>query len=164
MKRRSMARCGTTSSQSQHGLLHRARWILVIAWVLGFAATIQGCTTAMQPAGASGAVIYTRGAREHTAMLQIDLPPAQVYAGLHRVIAEHPEFSVVNRNDKNLFVEIVSDHRNLSAQATSLSQGETLLFLWADAGHGEMTGQQLMQIAITRICAELAAECEIKND
>jgi len=164
MKRSSRTGCGTTRGPCQRQWLNRARWILAIASVLGLAATIQGCATALQPAGTSGAIMYTRGARQHTAMLQIDLPPAQVYAGLHRVIAQYPEFSVVNRNDKNLFVEIVSDHRNLSAQATSLSQGETLLFLWADAGNGEMTGQELMHIAITKICAELAAECEIKSN
>jgi len=138
--------------------------MMLVCLGIALAASMAACATLLQPVASSGAVIYTQGARQHTAMLQIDLPPAEVYAGLHRVIAQHPEFSVVNRNDKNYFIEILSDDRNLTAQATSLAAGQTLLFLWADAGNGGNSGQALMRAAISKICTELAAECVVKSN
>lgn len=142
-------------------LIRKMIWFAV---VVAAAVMTQGCGTMLQPVATSGAVIYTQGARQHTAMLQIGLPPSEVYAGLQRVIADYPEFTVVDRNDNNFYVEILSNERSLSAQATSLSDGKTLLFLWADAGNSGKSGQDLARDAIAKICAELATECVVRQN
>lgn len=123
-----------------------------------------GCGTALQPVATTGAILYTQGARQHTAMLQISLPSTEVYAGLLRVVEKRPDLKVINKNDKRLFVEVEKNGQNLSAQATSLAGNETLLFIWADTGASGRAGRDLTQIATEAICNELGVQCKVKEN
>ena len=129
----------------------------------GMPLLVTGCATALQPAASQAAVLYTEGARQHTAMLQISLPAPDVYEGLLRVVSCRSDLTVVNRNDERLLVEIAKDGMNLAAQATSLSHDGTLLFLWADTGDSGRSGNDLTRTAIEAICGELAVDCRVRE-
>lgn len=123
----------------------------------------QGCATALHPAASTGTVMYTMGARQHTAMLQIALPPADVYSGLLRIVKRDPAVVIENQNDKRFLLEVEKNSKRLTGQATDLGRRETLLFLWADAGDSSETGAQLMKKVVKEICTELAVKCEVKE-
>ncbi|MDH3229614.1 MAG: hypothetical protein OEN55_07475 [Alphaproteobacteria bacterium] len=134
--------------------------------LLGLAAIAltPGCTpVALQPVTSSGLVVYSMGASQHTASVRLALPPGEVYRGMLGMIERRPELTVINRNDKRYLLEVADGEMRLTGQATDLGRGETLLFIWADAGNSGHTGQDLMGEAITVICTELRVECEVQD-
>ncbi|UCH75286.1 MAG: hypothetical protein JSU82_05435 [Rhodospirillales bacterium] len=138
-------------------------FILALA-CLGALAVPSGCTpVALQPVTSTGLVVYSMGARQNTASLRLSLPPDQVYQGMLEMLERRPHVSVINRNDKRYLLEVDDRGRQLTGQATDLGRGETLLFIWVDAGETGQTGQDLMQDVITTVCAELRVECEVQD-
>jgi hypothetical protein len=129
----------------------------------GVATVMQGCATALQPAASGAAVLYAEGARQDTAMLEISMPAQAVYESLLRVVAQRSDLELVNKNEDRLLIEVARGEMNLAAQATTLSDGRTLLFLWTDAGNSGQSGQDLARTAIEQICTELAVECEVRE-
>jgi hypothetical protein len=123
----------------------------------------QACATTLQPAATTSTVLFTEGSRQHTAMLLIALPPQDVYAGLIRIIEGEPNLTIINREDERYFIEVEKDGKQIAGQASDLGHGETLLFLWADAGDTGDTGANINRRSVNRICDELKVKCEVKN-
>lgn len=123
----------------------------------------QACATTLQPAATSSTVLFTEGSRHHTAMLLIALPPQDVYAGLLRIIESEPDLTVINREDERYLIEVMKDGRQVAGQASDIGHGETLLFLWADAGDTGDTGANINRRSVNRICHELKVKCEVRN-
>ena len=122
---------------------------------------LQGCATMLQPVASTGLIVHARGASQHTATVQLALPPGEVYAGMLRVAARHPEFRVVNNLPSRFLLEVKDGTRSLTGQATDLGGGKTLLFMWTDAGGTGQTGRELALDAVKEICAELAVQCRM---
>ena len=138
----------------------------LIFGVLGLAAIAltPSCTPlALQPVTSTGLIVCSMGASQHTASVRLSLPPDAVYRGVLGMLESHPELTVFNGNDKRYFLEVTDCERRLTGQATDLGRGETLLFIWADAGDSGQTGRDLMEEAITAVCTELAVECEVQD-
>lgn len=134
--------------------------------LLGLAALAltAGCTPlALQPMTSTGLVVYTKGASQHTASVQLALPPNEVYAGMIATIDSMPELKVVNRDDRRFFIEVVEGTRRVSGQATDLGRGETLLFVWADAGNTGQSGRKLALEAVELLCTEMKVECSVQE-
>lgn len=134
-------------------------------YLLGLAAIVlaAGCTpVALQPVTSTGLIIYTKGAAQHTARVQLARPPNDVYAGILAVVGRVPEWTVVNRDDRRFFLEAMEGTRRLSAQATDLGRGETLLFVWADAGESGQSSHELAVKAVELLCTELGVECSMQ--
>lgn len=129
-------------------------------------ALLHGCGTAFESFMTEGTILYTHGARQDTAMLQIDLPPDRVYQSLLDVVAKRPKLKLVNQNAERYLIEAERDDgAMLSVQATPLSSNQTLLFLWADArATTKVTGEDLARYASEEICRELAVKCVIKEN
>ena len=117
----------------------------------------------MQAPTSAGMVVYTRGANQHTATVQIAKPPAEVYAGMLRVLARRPDLTVVNNDEKHYLLEIAEGEKHLTGQATELDANSTLLFIWADAGASGQSGQNLALTAVRELCAELKIECKMEG-
>jgi hypothetical protein len=115
----------------------------------------------MRAPTSAGMVVYTKGARQHTATVQIAQPPAEVYAGMLRILARRPDLKVINNDEKHYLLEVVKGEKNLTAQATELDTNSTLFFIWADAGESGQTGHDLALDAMRNICAELKIECKM---
>jgi hypothetical protein len=134
--------------------------------VVGFIGvlTMLSCTYgAMKAPTSAGMVVYTRGASLHTATIQIAKPPAEVYAGLLRAVARHPDLTVINNDKKRYLLELAKGDQRLTAQATELDANSTLFFIWADAGTSGKSGKNLSLRAAQEICAELKIECKVKD-
>lgn len=132
--------------------------VLAVGFVM-----LPGCTYGTMRAGNAGLVIYTEGARQHTATVQLDRTPAEVYAGMQRVIARNPKLQVVNDDSKRYLLEVVDGERRLTGQAMLLDEHATLLFIWADAGESGQTGRDLALKAAQEICAELQVTCKVES-
>jgi hypothetical protein len=117
----------------------------------------------MRAPTSAGMVVYTKGARQHTATVQIAQPPAEVYAGMLRILARRPDLKVINNDEKHYLLEVVKGEKNLTAQATELDTNSTLFFIWADAGESGQTGHDLALDAMRNICAELKIECKMQG-
>ena len=136
---------------------------LVVFGSIG-ALVMQGCTYgAMQAPTSAGLVGYTKGASQHTATVQIARPPAEVYAGMLRIIARRPDVTVINQDKKHYLVEVTKGEKRLTGQATELDAYSTLFFIWADAGASGQTGQNLALTAMRELCAELKIECKMEG-
>jgi hypothetical protein len=126
--------------------------------------TMHSCAYGpMQAPTSAGMVVYTKGARQHTATVQLARPPAEVYAAMLRVAAQHPEYKILNKDDKRFMLELTEGERSLAGQATELDPNSTLFFIWADAGQSGQTGQSLALNAMRELCAELKIECKMKG-
>ena len=135
-------------------------------YLLGLAAVAltSACTPlALQPVTSTGLVVYTKGASQHTASVQLAMPPNDVYAGILTVISGMPDLTVVNQDDSRFFLEVVKGPLRVSAQATDLGRGETLLFVWADAGNSGRSGRELALEAVEKLCTEVKVECTLQE-
>jgi len=132
---------------------------------LAMTALASGCTPlALQPATSTGLVVYTRGASQHTARVQLARPPHDVYAGMLAIIGRMPDLKVVRQDDGRFYIEVVRGTQRLSGQATDLGRGETLLFIWADSGDSGGSGRDLTKKAVESLCAELTVKCTVEDN
>ena len=137
---------------------------LTVVLVCISAMALQSCTYGpMQSPTSAGLVLYTKGARQHTANLQIALPPTEVYAGMVRAVARHPELHIINNDEERYLLEVLAGDLSLTGQATELDRNSTLFFIWADAGNSGQTGESLAMRAIRELCSELEIDCTMKD-
>jgi hypothetical protein len=106
-------------------------------------------------------VVYTRGARQSTVSARLRVPPEQAFAAVQRVLEARPDLEVVERDDTSRLVEVAKGEMRVAAQATDLGRGETLLFVWADAGTSARTGHDIALDAVEEVCRELGVSYEI---
>ncbi len=111
----------------------------------------------------AGEVVYTRGARQHTATAELAVPPPEVYDAMVRIAERSPGWKVVNMNPIRLLVEAEEGGRSVAAQATEVGTNSTMLFVWADAGDSGQTGQSLAAETMQDICKELDVKCKFRE-
>jgi hypothetical protein len=134
---------------------------LVVSSLIG-ALLMLGCAYGpMEAPTSAGMVVYTKGAQQHTATVQIARPPAEVYAAMLRVITKRPDLMVINNDEKRYLLEIAKGEKRLTGQATELDANSTLFFIWADAGASGQSGQNLALTAVRALCAELKIVCKM---
>jgi hypothetical protein len=135
-----------------------ARVIVLVSAIL-----ISGCIAL--PGGTvtnAATVVYTSGASQHTAAVQLQVPAAEVFESMVRVIKEHPDIEVVERNDKAYMIEVAQEkERRITGQVTSLGSGSSLLYIWADAGSSGRSGREIAISAVEFICNELGVDYEL---
>jgi hypothetical protein len=107
------------------------------------------------------AVVYTRGARQNTVSVRLEVLPQDAFAALERVLETRPDLEIIKRDAGRRLAEVVKGDRHLAAQVTDLGGGETLLFVWADAGTSGRTGRDLALDAVEQLCEELGVSYEI---
>jgi len=109
-------------------------------------------------------VVYTASARQHTAAVELPVEPPVVFEALVRLIKEHTDVEVVDRNDKAMLIEVAQDkERRITGQVTKLGAGNSLLYVWADAGSSGQSGREMAISAIELICEELGVDYELVN-
>ena len=109
-------------------------------------------------------VVYTAGARQHTADVELPVTPPVVFEALVRLIKERTDVEVVDRNDKAMLIEVAQENeRRITGQVTKLGAGNSLLYVWADAGSSGQSGREMAISAIELICEELGVDYELVN-
>jgi len=107
-------------------------------------------------------VVYTTGARQHTAAVELSVAAETVFEALVRIIKEHPDVEVIERKDKALLIEVAQEkERRITGQVTKLGSGTSLLYIWADAGSSGQSGREMAISAVEVICDELGVDYEI---
>ena len=107
-------------------------------------------------------VVYTAGASQHTAAVELSVAAETVFETLVRLIKEAPSIEVVDRNDKAFMIEVTQDkERRITGQVTRLGPERSLLYIWADAGISGQTGRQLGISVVEVICDELGIDYEL---
>jgi len=107
-------------------------------------------------------VVYTAGASRHTAAVELPVEPPVVFEALVRLIKERPDVEVVDRNDKAMLIEVAQENeRRITGQVTKLGAGNSLLYVWADAGSSGQSGREMATSAIELICKELDVDYEL---
>ena len=127
------------------------------------AVTLAGC--ALLPGGtvtSAATVVYTSGARQHTAAVELSVAAETVFEALVRIIKENPDVEVIERKDKALLIEVAQEkERRITGQVTKLGSGTSLLYIWADAGSSGQSGREMAISAVEVICDELGVDYEI---
>jgi len=106
-------------------------------------------------------VVYAAGASQYTAAVELRVPADVVFDSLVRTIKEHPEIDVVKRNDKARLIEVSQQERRITGQVSSLGSGNSLLYIWADAGSTGESGREIAMAAVEFICDELGVDYEV---
>lgn len=107
-------------------------------------------------------IVYTAGASQYTAAVELPVLPPTVFEAMVRLIKEDPDVEVVNRNDKAFLIKVADGpERHLTGQVTKLGSGNSLLYIWADAGGSGQTGQELAISTVELICDELGVDYEL---
>jgi len=109
----------------------------------------------------SATIIYTRGAKKHTAAVQIPVAAAEVFSTVVRLLDEKPDVTIDSRNDKAFLVEVSRGTRSLTGQVTTLGADHSLLYIWADAGESGLTGEAIALSVLEQICDELGVDYEL---
>jgi hypothetical protein len=128
------------------------------------AAFLSGCI--FLPGGTvthSATVVYTAGASQHTAAVELQVDAAIVFDALVRIIKESPDIEVVNRNDQAFLIEVAQQERRITGQVSKLGSGSSLLYIWADAGSSGESGREMAISAVELICDELGVNYELVN-
>jgi len=107
-------------------------------------------------------VVYTASASQFTAAVELPVQPPAVFEAMVRLVNERPNVEIVDRNDKAFLIKVaVGPERHLTGQVTKLGSGNSLLYIWADAGGSGQTGQELAISTVELICDELGVEYEL---
>jgi hypothetical protein len=107
-------------------------------------------------------IVYTAGASQHTAAVELPVAAETVFEALVRIIKESPDVEVVGRNDKAFLIEVSQQkERRITGQVTKLGSGNSLLYIWADAGSSGLSGREMAISAVEVICDELGVDYEL---
>jgi len=141
--------------------MRKTRNILAL---LGAIWLIAGCS--WLPGGQvydSATVVYSAGAKQHTAAVQVSVPAAEVYESFVRLLNDAHDLDYENRNDKAMLIEVAQGSRSLTGQVTAIGVNRSLLYVWADAGESGETGEELAISVVELVCDELGVEYELVN-
>lgn len=109
-------------------------------------------------------IVYTSGASQHTAAVELHVPPDDAFAALVAVVNEQSDVEILERNDKARLLQILrGKERRVTGQVTALGSGSSLLYIWADAGNSGVTGEEIAIRSIELTCDELGVEYEMVN-
>jgi hypothetical protein len=139
------------------------RVFLLLAAFLVPAAMLSGCAPLPGSTVTHAAtIVYTAGASQHTAAVELSVAAETVFEALVRIIKESPDVKVVDRNDKAFLIEVAQEkERRITGQVTKLGSERSLLYIWADAGSSGQTGRELAISAVEIICDELGVDYEL---
>jgi len=137
------------------------RTILNVLALLVATLAIAGCTAmpARQAVDAAN-VVYTQGSNHHMTAAKVPLDAASVWESFNRVLSEHPNLRVINRNGAAMMLEVTRGDLRLTGQVTALGTGRSLLYIWADAGDSGFSGMELSETAVRAICDDLGVSIE----
>jgi len=141
--------------------MRKTRNILAL---LGAIWLIAGCS--WLPGGQvydSATVVYSAGAKQHTAAVQVSVHAAEVYESFVRLLNDAHDLDYENRNDKAMLIEVAQGSRSLTGQVTAIGVNRSLLYVWADAGESGETGEELAISVVELVCDELGVEYELVN-
>ena len=136
--------------------------LLLPAVLFVIASLVSGCS--LMPGSSvtnAATVVYAAGASQYTAAVELQVPAAEVFDALVRTIKEHPEIEIIKRNDKARLIEVSQQERRITGQVSSLGSGDSLLYIWADAGSTGEAGREIAMAAVEFICNELGVDYEI---
>ena len=111
----------------------------------------------------SATVVYSVGAKKHTAAVQVPVAAPEVYASIVRLLEEEKDLDFQSRNDKAMLIEVEKGSRSLTGQVTDLGADRSLLYVWADAGESGETGEELAISVVELVCDELGVKYELVN-
>jgi hypothetical protein len=135
---------------------------ILISAILASAVLLTACIgTPGTTVTNAGEVVYLSGPKQETVAVTLAASPEAVFDSILRTIAEAKTAEVTQRNDETRMVEASYDGRSFNAQATEFGSGDTLLFLWVDAGETGLTGNELAMSTIETISKDLNASYEL---
>lgn len=136
--------------------------LLPIAILFVSASFVSGCSPMPGSSVTNAAtVVYAAGASQYTAAVELQVPASEVFDALVRTIKEHPEIEIIKRNDKARLIEVSQQERRITGQVSSLGSGDSLLYIWSDAGSTGESGREIAMSAVEAICNALGVDYEI---
>ena len=109
----------------------------------------------------AGEVVYLAGPKKETVTATLHALPNDVFDSVVRTILNAETAEVIQRNDVSRMIEVSWDGRSVNAQATEYGDGETLLFLWVDAGDTGLTGKEVAMSTLDSISKDLNASYQL---
>jgi hypothetical protein len=137
-------------------------WSLSASAILAFAMLLNACLgTPGTTLTNAGEVVYLAGPKQETVTVTLVARPDAVFDSIIRMVLEAETTEVIQRNNASRMIEVTFDGRSLNAQVTEFGDGESLLFLWADAGDTGLTGKEVAMSTIDKISKDLNARYEL---
>lgn len=137
-------------------------WPLSASAILAFAMLLNACLgTPGTTVTNADEVVYLAGPKQETVTVTLAARPEDVFDSIIRLVLEAQTTQVIRRDDASRMIEVTCDGRSLNAQAAEYGEGETLLFLWTDAGETGLTGNEVAMSTIDAISKDLNTRYEL---
>jgi hypothetical protein len=131
----------------------RFMWLAVCVLL----ASMAGCITA----AVTATVVYVASTMQHTATVEVEAEPADVYAAMLRILQRRPDVEIVKRDDANHALEIRKGKNKATAQVSATEEGMALLKVTAQEGETEASHKDLSLNIVTQVCEELGVQYRV---
>ena len=139
---------------------NKRRYVLGGAIILAF--HLQGCTSGHPTTGAitsSAWTLYAEEAAQGKQSLEISLGAEQVYQSMEETLKAVEGMRVAEMEPATRSVTMKGEQASLTAQATDVGDGTTLVIIWADTGASGRPAKGLLEATQRAICGGLDAAC-----
>ncbi len=118
---------------------------------------LHGCITSAIIA----TIAVIRNDSGHTATVEVDRTPAEVYSAMLRIVDRTPDITIKKRDDDKRRLKVSRGKNNADAKVKLHDDGRTLLTVTADAGEKDKKDEDLALEIVEKICDELGVKYKI---
>lgn len=130
---------------------HAIKTLLALSLIVAIPVCLSGCVVA----GIALIKAASPGGGAHTATVEIEAEPDDVYAAMLRVVDEDPDVTLVKRDDVKHTVEASAGKSGLTASADLQDNGKTMLTVVARAKGKDVKSKDLAASLVEKVCDEL---------
>jgi hypothetical protein len=136
-----------------------ARTLLSLCLLVSLSAGLHGCITAATVV----TIALVKNAMGHTATVEVEAAPKDVYAAMLRIVAKKPDVELVKQDDEKLIVEAKRGKNKATGKAVLLDNGNTKFTVRAKAGEKGQKDKALAQDIVENVCRELGVKYRVEE-
>ena len=121
------------------------------------ATALHGCITAAVVA----TIALIKDASSHTATVEVEKTPAEVYSAMLRVVDKTPDAKIDKRDDDKRRLKVSRGKNSVDAHVKSRDEGKTVLTVTASAGEKDKKHEDLALEIVEKVCKELGVQYKI---
>ena len=150
-----------TNDTSRWDVFHFHKPMMLVACLslgLVISGLMPGCITA---AAIATIKVISNAAGGHTATVELDVAPGDVYDAMLRILQRRSDITVRKQDDKKRLIEATKDKNRMSAQVRAAKEGKTELTVSASSGEKTRSDEELAEVIVETICDELGVKWKV---
>ena len=138
------------------------RFLLGTTFALAVLVCLSGCIAVATIA----TIAYVKSRLEHTAVVELDVTPQEVYGAMERVAAATTGLEFKKQDPINFIMKVKNLNNNnvVMAQAKLLDNGKTQFKVTASAKEEELRNEELALGVVELVCDELGVKYKVVEE